>query len=242
MQLPKYSYLPKGPAVLRYPSLRAHVQSDSLRHRIYGGGAYHYCLRNIRGSFSISSSPLRISLTNRALRGLFSFWRQELPATSGEGKATSIDWIEHDFRYIFPCEKNLWLYTIYQPINRYGISLNGEDIMKFRNVALFFVIASLFLSFLPHHAATASAGTTAILTFSHISTDGWGNTLDGVWYTLDRVEGVLKYTIDYDINDALFKATVTFDDTKTTIEKIMETLMKGGYPLQGRPEFLKWSL
>jgi hypothetical protein len=49
----------------------------------------------------------------------------------------------------------------------------------------------------------------------------------------------LKYTIDYDINDALFKATVTFDDTKTTIEKIMETLMKGGYPLQGRPEFLK---
>ncbi|MCK5553302.1 MAG: hypothetical protein KAJ09_09175 [Deltaproteobacteria bacterium] len=49
----------------------------------------------------------------------------------------------------------------------------------------------------------------------------------------------MKYTVDYDINDALFKATVTFDDTETTIEKIMETLIEGGYPLQGRPEFLK---
>jgi hypothetical protein len=44
--------------------------------------------------------------------------------------------------------------------------------MKFRNLALFFVITSLFLSFLPHHAATASAGTTAILTFSDIQATG----------------------------------------------------------------------
>jgi copper chaperone CopZ len=45
--------------------------------------------------------------------------------------------------------------------------------------------------------------------------------------------------VDYDRNDARFKATVTFDDTKTTLEKITETLTKAGYPLQGRPEFLK---
>jgi hypothetical protein len=57
-------------------------------------------------------------------------------------------------------------------IKRYGISSEREDTMKYRNVALFFVIASLFLNFLPHHAATASAGTTAILTFSHIPTGG----------------------------------------------------------------------
>ncbi len=49
----------------------------------------------------------------------------------------------------------------------------------------------------------------------------------------------MKYTVDYDRNEARFKATVTFDDTKTTIEKIMDTLARGGYPLQGRPEFLK---
>ena len=115
--------------------------------------------------------------------------------------------------------------------------------MKYRNVALFLVIASLFLNFLPHDAATATAGTTAILTFSHIpATGGWGDSLDGVWYTLQKIEGVLKYTVDYDRNDARFKATVTFDDTKTTIEKIMEALVKGGYPVQGRPEFRKWFL
>ena len=45
--------------------------------------------------------------------------------------------------------------------------------------------------------------------------------------------------MDYDRNDARFKATVTFDDTKTTIEKITETLTKAGYPLQERPELLK---
>jgi hypothetical protein len=57
-------------------------------------------------------------------------------------------------------------------INRYGISLEREGTMKYRNVALFFVITSLFLSFLSHRAATASAGTTAILTFSHIPATG----------------------------------------------------------------------
>jgi copper chaperone CopZ len=45
--------------------------------------------------------------------------------------------------------------------------------------------------------------------------------------------------VDYDRTDARFKATVTFDDTKTTIEKIVETLTKAGYPLHGRPEFQK---
>jgi copper chaperone CopZ len=56
--------------------------------------------------------------------------------------------------------------------------------------------------------------------------------LDGVWYTLERIEGISKYTVDYDRNDERFKATVTFDDTKTTIEKITETLTRAGYPLQ----------
>jgi hypothetical protein len=55
---------------------------------------------------------------------------------------------------------------------RYGISLERRDTMKYRNLALFFVLASFFLSFLPHNAATPSAGTTAILTFSHIPATG----------------------------------------------------------------------
>jgi len=57
-------------------------------------------------------------------------------------------------------------------IKLYGVSLEGEVTMKYTNVALFFVIAGLFLNFLPPHAATASAGTTAILTFSYIPTGG----------------------------------------------------------------------
>jgi hypothetical protein len=55
---------------------------------------------------------------------------------------------------------------------RYGISLERRDTLKYKNVTLFFVVAGLFLSFLPHNAAAASAGTTAILTFSHIPATG----------------------------------------------------------------------
>jgi copper chaperone CopZ len=40
--------------------------------------------------------------------------------------------------------------------------------------------------------------------------------------------------VDYDGNDERFKATVTFDDAKTTLEKIEETLTRAGYPLQER--------
>jgi hypothetical protein len=54
--------------------------------------------------------------------------------------------------------------------NRYGISLERRDTMRYKDVTLFFVVAGLFLSFLPHNAAAASAGTTAILTFYHIPT------------------------------------------------------------------------
>ena len=57
-------------------------------------------------------------------------------------------------------------------ITGYGISSEREGSMKYRNVALFFAIAGLILNFLPHRVATASAGTTAILTFSHIPTEG----------------------------------------------------------------------
>ena len=44
--------------------------------------------------------------------------------------------------------------------------------MKYRDVALVFVVASLFLNFFPHHAGTASGVRTVILTFSHIPTEG----------------------------------------------------------------------
>jgi hypothetical protein len=54
----------------------------------------------------------------------------------------------------------------------YGVSPEGEVTMKYRDVALFFVVASLFLNFFPHLVGTASGGRTVILTFSHIPTEG----------------------------------------------------------------------
>jgi len=30
--------------------------------------------------------------------------------------------------------------------------------------------------------------------------------------------------------------TVTFDDTKTSVDKIIERLSKGGYPISGEPQ------
>jgi len=32
--------------------------------------------------------------------------------------------------------------------------------------------------------------------------------------------------------------TVTFDDTKTSIDKIIEILSKGGYPISGEPQWV----
>jgi len=34
-------------------------------------------------------------------------------------------------------------------------------------------------------------------------------------------------------------ATVTFDDEKTGVEEMKETLKKGNYPVKGEPKFLK---
>ena len=60
----------------------------------------------------------------------------------------------------------------YLLIKMYGVSSEREVTMKYRDVALFFVVASLFLNFFPHLVGTASGGRTVILTFSHIPTEG----------------------------------------------------------------------
>jgi hypothetical protein len=33
--------------------------------------------------------------------------------------------------------------------------------------------------------------------------------------------------------------TVTFDDTKTSVDKIIERLLKGGYPVSGDPQWVE---
>jgi len=44
--------------------------------------------------------------------------------------------------------------------------------MKYRNVALLFMIASLFLLLAPHRAVTAAAGTTVKLTVPNLPSGG----------------------------------------------------------------------
>lgn len=42
-----------------------------------------------------------------------------------------------------------------------------------------------------------------------------------------------------EVNPYSHIAKVTFDDEKTTIEKIVDSLEKAGFPLGGPPKFLK---
>ena len=44
--------------------------------------------------------------------------------------------------------------------------------MKFRNIALFFAIASLFILFAPHKAVSETAGTTVTLSVPNLPSGG----------------------------------------------------------------------
>jgi hypothetical protein len=50
-------------------------------------------------------------------------------------------------------------------------------------------------------------------------------------------EGVLNYQVDFDLETYLYNARVVFDETKTTVDKIIDTLAQGGYSVRGEPEF-----
>ncbi|MBU2498218.1 MAG: hypothetical protein KKE57_04905 [Proteobacteria bacterium] len=41
----------------------------------------------------------------------------------------------------------------------------------------------------------------------------------------------------WDLEASLYKTTVVFDEALTSIQKIVATLARGGYKIQGDPEF-----
>jgi len=43
----------------------------------------------------------------------------------------------------------------------------------------------------------------------------------------------------WDIQASHYKATVVFDEKKTTLARIIDSLVRGGYPVHGEPQFLK---
>jgi len=44
--------------------------------------------------------------------------------------------------------------------------------------------------------------------------------------------------LNYNLHAISFTVTITFDDTKTSVEKIIERLSKGGYPISGEPQWV----
>jgi len=45
--------------------------------------------------------------------------------------------------------------------------------------------------------------------------------------------------LKYNLNARSFTVTVTFDNKKTSVDKIIEKLTKGGYPVSGEPQWVK---
>jgi hypothetical protein len=49
---------------------------------------------------------------------------------------------------------------------------------------------------------------------------------------------VLSYQLNWDIKESRYNATVVFDEKKTTVAKIIDSLVSGGFPVRGEPQFL----
>ncbi|MBW1672378.1 MAG: hypothetical protein JRF06_00765 [Deltaproteobacteria bacterium] len=58
---------------------------------------------------------------------------------------------------------------------------------------------------------------------------------DRIRSILTSIEGILRY----ELHAISFTVIITFDDTKTSVEKIIEKLSRGGYPVSGDPRWVK---
>jgi len=45
--------------------------------------------------------------------------------------------------------------------------------------------------------------------------------------------------LKYKLHAKSFTVTITFDDKKISVERIIERLSKGGYPVSGEPQWVK---
>ena len=63
----------------------------------------------------------------------------------------------------------------------------------------------------------------------------WPDSAKWVRATLKEIPGVLQY----DANELTQEVTVKFDDTKTSIDKIVEGLAKEDFPIEGKPQIVQ---
>ena len=47
-----------------------------------------------------------------------------------------------------------------------------------------------------------------------------------------------SYDLTWDMKESHYKTIVVFDDKKTTVSKIIDSLVSGGFPVRGEPQFL----
>ena len=105
--------------------------------------------------------------------------------------------------------------------------------MKDRKIVLVLVIAVLFLMFTSHLAVGATSGKTAQLTIFNLSAGCCGGPTKGIRSILESLAGVVEYNIE----EASYTVTITFDATKTSIDKIMDELAQYGYSIYGEPRW-----
>jgi copper chaperone CopZ len=63
----------------------------------------------------------------------------------------------------------------------------------------------------------------------------WTDTANGVRAALKEIPGVVQY----DANQFTHEVTVKFDDTQTSIDKIIEGLAKHDFPVEGKPRIIR---
>jgi len=63
----------------------------------------------------------------------------------------------------------------------------------------------------------------------------WPDTADRVRAALKEIPGVLEY----DANQFTHEVMLKFDDTKTSIDKIVEGLAKHDFPIEGKPQIIQ---
>jgi len=100
-----------------------------------------------------------------------------------------------------------------------------------KNKFLAILLLSTFCIFIASQSGIAAEKTVELT----VPGCAWMTTFLMVSSILEGINGVLEYAVD----PANHTATVTFDNKKTTVDKIEKALSDGEFPVEGDPRFLK---
>jgi copper chaperone CopZ len=107
-----------------------------------------------------------------------------------------------------------------------------EDQMSKKKVLAWVTVLSLLLLVC---ATNQAIGKEKTVVLNVPACSSWPAVIQRIGSILRSIDGVVNVAIDR--KDAT--ARVTFDDTKTDVKKIVETLESAGYPVTGEPQFVE---